>query len=73
VFAILNSSWLDELFLIEAVHPLSANHPLHRSRHFFLVFHGSSLEAVATDLVVLRTLPTMSAAVGYMVADLRLR
>lgn len=49
---VIGSSWLRDLKRIESVHPLAHTHRLHQSGHYFLTFHDSCLEAIATDLVV---------------------
>lgn len=61
------SRWLFELQQIESVHQRSAGHPIFsEQRHFFLGLKDTSLEAIAKDLVVLGTFPTMDDAVAEM-------
>ena len=66
VHVIHNSPWLAELRSIESVHPGAADHPLAVSRHFFLTFHDSSLEAIATGLSVVGSFGSMGDAVAEM-------
>jgi hypothetical protein len=61
------SPWLQELRQIEAVHPQVDEHPFAESRHYFLTFHDSSLEAIATDLVVVDSFVSMADAITEIV------
>lgn len=61
-----DSPWLAELRSIEAVHPQAADHLLAGSRHYFLTFHDSSLEAIATGLTVVGTFASMGESVAEM-------
>jgi hypothetical protein len=63
---ILESSWLSELRLIESAHENAAATPFANSRHFLLAFHDSILEAIARDVVVQATYPSLSAAVAAL-------
>jgi hypothetical protein len=67
VHIIHESPWLQELRQIEAVHPQVDEHPFAESRHYFLTFHDSSLEAIATDLVVVDSFVSMADAVTEIV------
>jgi hypothetical protein len=67
VHIIHNSPWLQELRQIESVHRQAAEHPLANAHHYFLTFHDSSLEAIATDLVVVGSFASMEQAVDEMV------
>ena len=67
VHVIHDSPWLAELRSIESVHPRAAEHPFADSRHYFLTFHDSSLEAIATGFNVLGTFASMGEAVAEMI------
>ncbi|MCO5331261.1 MAG: hypothetical protein M9961_14390 [Ilumatobacteraceae bacterium] len=66
VHVIHESPWLAELRSIESVHSRAAEQPFADSRHYFLTFHDSSLEAIATGLRVLGTFASMAEAVAEM-------
>jgi hypothetical protein len=67
VHIIHNSTWLAELREIESVHPQATEPPFVGARHYFLTFHDSSLEAVATQLTVVGSYRTMAGAVAEMI------
>lgn len=73
VHVVYNSPWLAELRSIESVHSRAAGHPLDGSRHYFLTFHDSSLEAIATGINVVGSFDSMREAVAEMlrIADPR--
>ena len=73
VHVIHDSPWLHDLRSIESVHPLASDHPLADSHHYFLTFHDSSLEAIATRVAVVGSFDSMSDAVAEMlrIADPR--
>ena len=66
VHVVHNSPWLDELRSIESVHRRAAEHPFANSHHYFLTFHDSSLEAIATDVAAVGSFDSMSEAVAEM-------
>ena len=68
VHVIHDSPWVQELRQIESVHRQAAEHPLAWSRHYFLTFHDSSLEAVAVGLGVVDEFASMGEAVAAMIA-----
>lgn len=73
VHVIHDSPWLAELRSIESVHSRAAEHSVTHSRHYFLTFHDSSLEAIATGIHVISSFDSMGRAVAEMlrVADPR--
>lgn len=50
-YKVLASAWLEELRSIEASHEQAPEVPFERHRHYVLVFHDSTLEAIATDIL----------------------
>ena len=72
VHIVQDSTWLEELRSIASVHHLAADHPFADSHHYFLTFHDSSLEAIASGVAVLGSFDSMSDAVAEMLrtADL---
>jgi len=66
--AVEDSAWLRELRAIEAVHPKAPAKPFENSRHFVLIFHDTTLEAVATDLKVIGTYHSRADAMTAMTA-----
>ena len=66
VHVIHDSPWLEDLRQIESVHRQAAEHPLANSLHYFMTFHDSSLEAIATGLAVVGSYATMDEAVAVM-------
>lgn len=67
VYAIAGSRWLADVIHIESVHGQSEKHSVRHSRHYFLVFHDCSIEALATDIIVHGTFTSMGLAVAEMI------
>lgn len=61
-----NSAWLRELRGVERHHPASSAKPFVSSRHFILLFHDSTLEAIANDVVGLATFDSQADAMTFM-------
>jgi hypothetical protein len=63
-----NSAWLIELRSIEAVHDHAAEVPFENAHHFVLTFHDSTVEAIASDVMLVGSYSTRAEAVRRMTA-----
>jgi hypothetical protein len=63
---IVESPWLAEVRAIELCHPMSSAQPFIEAKHFLLAFHDSTLEALARDVRMVGTSPSMVSAIARM-------
>ena len=64
---ILDSRWIEYLADIERHHDQAPETPFAEARHFLLSFHDSTLEAIATELVVVGTFESLPRALSELV------
>ena len=70
VHEVIDSSWLAEMQAIEHHHDQSADLPFKGVRHYVLTFHDSTIEALATALIVVGTYPSSTDAVVDLTGQL---